>query len=156
MSQRQTPKMAIRIAINADEQPHAIDKPRLKKAVRTILKATGIRSAEVSIGIVTDDRMHELNRQFLNHDYPTDVLSFVLSYDEKRKSLEGEIIASSDYAAREAAIYGWSSHDELLLYIIHGCLHLVGYDDTTARAKKEMTEAETKYLKQLGVERPKT
>jgi probable rRNA maturation factor len=145
--------MAIRIAINADEQPHLIDKPRLKKAVRAILEDAGIRSAEISIGIVTDERMHELNRQFLNHDYPTDVLSFILKHDKKNKSLEGEIIASSDYAAREAVTYGWTGHDELLLYIIHGCLHLVGYDDTTARAKKEMTEAETRYLKQMGVER---
>jgi probable rRNA maturation factor len=145
--------MPIRIEINTDDQPHLIDKPRLKKAVRAILQDAGIRSAEISIGIVTDERMHELNRQYLNHDYPTDVLSFVLAHDKKRKSLEGEIIASSDYAAREAVSYGWTGNDELLLYIIHGCLHLVGYDDTTAKAKKEMTEAETKYLKQLGVER---
>jgi len=153
MSKRRTANFAIRIAINADDQPHDIDKPRLKKAVRAVLGDAGIRSAEISIGIVTDERMHELNRQYLNHDYPTDVLSFVLAHDKKRKSLEGEIIASSDYAAREAKSYGWTSQDELLLYIIHGCLHLVGYDDTTAKAKKEMTEAETKYLKQLGVER---
>jgi len=153
MSKRRTANFAIRIAINADDQPHDIDKPRLKKAVRAVLDDAGIRSAEISIGIVTDERMHELNRQYLNHDYPTDVLSFVLANDKKRKSLEGEIIANSDYAAREAVNYGWTGHDELLLYIIHGCLHLVGYDDTTAKAKKEMTEAETKYLKQLGVER---
>ena len=153
MSKRHLQKMAIRVAINSDDQPHAIDKPRLKKAVRTVLDDAGIRSAEISIGIVTDQRMHELNRRFLKHDYPTDVLSFVLKQDKKNYSLEGEIVASSDYAAREAEQYGWTMNDELLLYIIHGCLHLVGYDDTTARAKKEMTEAETKYLKQLGVER---
>jgi probable rRNA maturation factor len=153
MSIRSSAKMAIRIAINADAQPHAIDKPRLKKAVRGILGDAGICWAEISIGIVTDERMHELNRQYLKHDYPTDVLSFVLAHDKKRKSLEGEVIASSEYAAREAVSYGWSASDELLLYIIHGCLHLVGYDDTTARAKKEMTKAETKYLKQFGVER---
>jgi len=153
MSKRHLRKMAIRVAINADDQPHAIDKPQLKKAVRAILDDGGIRSAEISIGIVTDQRMHELNRQFLNHDYPTDVLSFVLKHDKKNHSLDGEIIASSDYAAREAAEYGWTANDELLLYIIHGCLHLVGYDDTTPRSKKEMTEAETKYLKRMGVER---
>jgi probable rRNA maturation factor len=145
--------MAIRIAINADDQPHAINKPRLRKVVRAILEDAGIRSAEISIGIVTDERMHELNRQYLDHDYPTDVLSFVLEYDKKRKSLEGEIIASSDYAAREAERYGWTGNDELLLYIIHGCLHLVGYDDTTPAAKKKMTEAEASYLKHFGLER---
>lgn len=145
--------MVFRIAINADDQPHAINKPRLKKAIRAVLDDAGIRSGEISIGIVTDERMHELNRQYLNHDYPTDVLSFVLAHDKKNKSLDGEIIASSDYAAREAARYGWSGNDELLLYIIHGCLHLVGYDDTTPAAKKKMTTAEASYLKQFGLER---
>ena len=153
MNTERSRNMAIRIAINADDQLHAINKPRLKKAVRAILQDGGILSADISIGIVTDERMHELNRQYLNHDYPTDVLSFVLTHDKKHKSLEGEIIASSDYATREALRYGWTGNDELLLYIIHGCLHLVGYDDTTARAKKEMTEAETRYLKQFGLER---
>jgi len=145
--------MPFKIEINADDQPHVVDKPRLKKAVRAILQDAGIRTAEISIGIVTDDRMHELNRQYLQHDYPTDVLSFVLAYDQKRKSLDGEIIASSDYAAREAPRYGWTSNDELLLYIIHGCLHLVGYDDTTPAAKKGMNEAEASYLKQFGLKR---
>jgi probable rRNA maturation factor len=153
MSHRQPGKTAVRIAINADDQPHGIDKLRLKKVVRAILKDAEIRSAEISIGVVTDECMHELNRQYLDHDYPTDVLSFVLAHDKKRKSLEGEIIASSDYAAREAPRYDWTMNEELLLYIIHGCLHLIGYDDTTARGKKKMTEAETKYLNQFGVER---
>src|SRR6476620_2412132 len=102
MNKRHLQKMAIRVAINADDQPHEIDKPRLKKAVRAILDDAGISSADISIGIVTDERMHELNRRFLDHDYPTDVLSFVLKHDKKNKTLDGEIVASSDYAAREA------------------------------------------------------
>jgi probable rRNA maturation factor len=140
------------IEINADEQPHAVNRLRLKKAVRTILRDAGIKSAEISIAIVTDARMHELNRQYLEHDYPTDVLSFVLADDKRAKSLEGEIIASSDYAAREAPRYGWTADDELLLYIIHGCLHLVGHDDTTPEAKQAMREAEATYLGRFGLE----
>lgn len=145
--------MAIKIEINTDEQTHTIDVSRLKNAIRAILQDAGIESAEISIGVVNDERMHELNRQFLNHDYPTDVLSFVLEYDEDRNSLDGEIIASSDYATREAKRYGWSMNDELLLYVIHGCLHLIGHDDTTDDAKAEMTAAETKYLKQFDLQR---
>jgi probable rRNA maturation factor len=153
MTNRPSRKLAIRIAINADDQPQTINKPRMKKAVRAVLQDAGIRSAEISIGIVTDERMHELNRRFLDHDYPTDVLSFVLKHDKKNQSVEGEIIASSEYAAREAPQYGWSADDELLLYIIHGCLHVVGYDDTTPAAKNKMTAAETKYLKQFDLHR---
>ncbi len=145
--------MSFKIEINTDDQTHAIDTSRLKKAIRSVLTDAGIESAEISVGVVNDQRMHELNRQFLEHDYPTDVLSFVLEYDEERNALDGEIIASSDYAAREATRYEWTMNDELLLYIIHGCLHLVGHDDTTDDAKAEMTAAEAKYLKQFGLER---
>jgi probable rRNA maturation factor len=144
--------VALTIEVNADQQSHAIDSARLKKAARLILRDAGVTSAEVSIAIVCDQRMHELNRQYLQHDYPTDVLSFVLARDERAKSLDGEIIASSDYAAREALRYGWTTDDELLLYIIHGCLHLVGYDDTTAQANSAMRAAESRYLQHFGLE----
>jgi len=140
------------IEINTDDQPHAVDRARIKKAVRLILKDAGIKSAEISIAIVSDERMHELNRQYLQHDYPTDVLSFVLASNERARSLDGEIIASADYAAREALRYGWTTGDELLLYIIHGCLHLIGYDDTTAKAKTAMRAAEAKYLGLFGLQ----
>ena len=140
------------IEINADDQSQVIDRARLKKAVRLILQDAGIRSAEISIAIVNDERMHALNRQYLEHDYPTDVLSFVLEHDPEEKSLDGEIVASSDYAAREASRYGWTTGDEVLLYVIHGCLHLVGHDDTTPQAKRVMRAAEAHYLSGFGLE----
>lgn len=143
--------MPFTIEINADEQPHQLDRSRLRKAVRLVLDGAGIRSAEISIAIVTDARMRELNRQYLQHDYPTDVLSFVLDHDEESKSLDGEIIASSEYAAREAVRYGWTTDDELLLYVIHGCLHLIGHDDTTPEGKQAMRQAEAKLLAEFGL-----
>ena len=144
--------MPLTIEINVEHQRHTVDSTRLKKAVRLILKDAGIRLAEISIAIVSDERMHELNLQYLQHDSPTDVLSFVLGRDERGRSLDGEIIASSDYAAREAAGYGWTTDDELLLYVVHGCLHLVGYDDTTSEGQAAMRAAEAKYLREFGLE----
>jgi len=136
----------------ADEQSaHQFVHARLKRAVRSVLHAAGIRSAEISIAIVDDPRMHALNRQYLDHDYPTDVLSFVLEHDETAGSLEGEIIVSADYAAREATRYGWTTDDELLLYVIHGCLHLVGHDDQTPEGQAAMREAEAKHLAFFGL-----
>jgi probable rRNA maturation factor len=136
----------------ADEQPaSAVDHARLKRAVREILTEAGVGSGEISIAIVGDRQMHELNRKYLQHDYPTDVLSFVLERDEQSGSLDGEIIVSADFAAREAARYGWTMDDELLLYVIHGCLHLVGYDDQTPEGRAAMREAETKHLAHLGL-----
>jgi len=135
----------------ADDERRSHDHARLKKAVKIILEDAGIRSGEISIAIVSDAEMHRLNRQYLNHDYPTDVLSFVLDQDAAAKSLDGQIIVSSDYAAREAPRYGWSSDDELLLYVIHGSLHLLGHDDTTPTAQRSMRQAETHYIRQFGL-----
>ena len=103
----------------------------------------------MSIAVVDDARMHELNRRYLDHDYPTDVLSFVLAHVGNH--LDGQIVVSFDYAAREAARYGWNADDELLLYVIHGSLHLVGYDDLNPEVKQEMRAAEQKYLAQFGL-----
>ena len=144
--------MAFTIEI-ANEQPaDGINTVRLKQGIRAVLKEAGIAEAEISVAIVDDARMHELNRQYLAHDYPTDVLSFVLEFDEQASSLDGEIIVSADYAAREAARYGWSTEDELLLYVLHGALHLVGHDDKTADAKLAMREAEARHLARFGLE----
>jgi len=60
---------------------------------------------------------------------------------------------SADYAAREAPTFGWSTDDELLLYTIHGALHLVGYDDLEPALKAEMHEQETAYLARFGLTR---
>ena len=136
----------------ADEQPlHSVNHPRLEQAVRLVLIGAGIQSAEISVAIVADARMHALNRQYLNHDYPTDVLSFVLEHDPDEHHLEGEIIVSADYAAREAVRYGWTTDDELLLYVIHGSLHLVGHDDQTPAALQAMRAAETSHLATFGL-----
>ncbi len=137
------------IAIARQHPSADVDEKRLRHAVKAILTDAGITSGEVSIAVVDDARMHELNRRYLNHDYPTDVLSFVLA--REGDSLEGQIIVSGDYAAREAVRYGWNADDELLLYTIHGTLHLAGYDDLNADAKREMREAERKYLTQFGL-----
>ena len=143
--------MSLVIEIADDEQPQAIDRRRLKDAVRGILTGAGIAAGEISIAVVTDERMQALNRQYLAHDYPTDVLSFLHDSDGEAHSLDGEIIVSSDYAVREAARYGWSPGDELLLYVIHGCLHLVGHDDTTPAGRRAMRAAEAEHLARFGL-----
>lgn len=143
--------MLLTIEIADEQTAHEIDHARLKRAVRSVLQAAGIRSAEISIAIVDDPRMHALNRQYLDHDYSTDVLSFILEYDEAAGSLDGEILVSADYAAREATRYGWTTDDELLLYVIHGCLHLVGHDDHTPQGQAAMRAAEAKHLAVFGL-----
>jgi probable rRNA maturation factor len=137
------------IQFNNDQPTLVVDEARLRQAIEHVLAGAGIGSAEVSVAIVDDPTIHQLNAQFLNHDYPTDVLSFLL--ERSGNSLDGEIVASADTAIRNAAEYGWSPADDLLLYIIHGALHLVGFDDTTDEAEAAMRQAEAEHLARFGL-----
>ncbi len=109
----------------------------------------GITRAEISVAAVGDAEMHRLNRQFLQHDYPTDVLSFVWESNENFRS--GEIIVSSETAIRRAPEFGWLPTQEMALYLIHGALHLVGYDDKSPMDQAEMRDRESHFLRLLGI-----
>ncbi len=137
------------IEINNDQASLTIGEDRLRQAVQNVLIASKIVEAEISVAIVDDPTIHKLNVQFLSHDYPTDVLSFVLEREGDR--LEGEIIASADTAIRSAGEFGWPPADELLLYVIHGALHLVGFDDTSPDLKTLMRQAEGEHLGRFGL-----
>src|SRR5205823_3325871 len=91
-----------------------------------------------------------LNHRYLNHDWPTDVLSFLL--EQRESHLEGEVIISADTAAAVAAEIGTTAENEQLLYIVHGMLHLVGYRDKSAAEVQEMRAAEARYLRQFVCE----
>jgi probable rRNA maturation factor len=114
------------------------------------LTDAGYQAASISLVVVDDPTIHDLNRRYLDHDYPTDVLSFPL--EDRGDYLEGEVVASADTAAREALNQGCTAADELTLYIIHGLLHLVGYRDKSAEEASRMRAAEKHYLNQAGIE----
>lgn len=135
--------LSIEIANEQDVLP-AINAQQLNQAAANVLREAGITAGAVSIAIVDDAEIHRLNKQFLAHDFPTDVLSFVL--DRVGERLEGEVIASAQTAVRAAGEYGWQPADELLLYVIHGTLHLVGYDDLDDEAREAMRAAERRHL----------
>ena len=126
-----------------------IDSDRLRRVVEAVLRDAGIADAALSIAVVDDPTIHALNRQYLAHDYPTDVLSFTLAQEPGR--LEGEVIVSADTALLRADEFGWPADDELLLYAIHGTLHLVGHDDVAESARAEMRSAEARYLRLVGL-----
>ena len=117
-----------------------------------MLADSEFETAYVSIAVVDDPTIHGLNVQYLGHDYPTDVLSFVL--EESTDRVEGELVVSADTAMRESQEAGWSPQDELLLYVIHGSLHLVGYDDHEPTDQIEMYAAEAHYLQRMGIKLP--
>ncbi len=136
----------------ADEQSQPLDPDPLIAAVEQILIDHQIASSEISIAIVDDPTIRSLNKQYLDHDYETDVISFVLECDEDLGSLAGQLIVSTDTAGRMATEIGGTMQEELLLYVIHGTLHLVGYDDKEPTEASEMREAEKRYLHSFGIE----
>jgi probable rRNA maturation factor len=144
----------IAIDICNDQQAFVVDEDRLRRSAAAILGDAGVSVGRLSIAIVDDPTIHELNRRYLAHDYATDVLSFVLERAEYQ--LEGEVVVSADTAARAAGQYGWSAGDELLLYVIHGALHLVGHDDATDEQRARMRQQERHYLALAGAQLPES
>ena len=115
-----------------------------------MLRAAGVAHARISVALVDDETIARLNWRYLRHRGPADVLSFVL---DDRDGLEGEVVVGAETALRAAPKYGWLPHDELLLYVVHGMLHLVGYDDRTARQRAEMQRKEKEVLEEFGIAR---
>jgi len=136
----------------ADEQTQPVDCDPLIAVVQKILDDHSIVKSEISIALVDDPAIRILNKQYLDHDYETDVISFVLESDEQSGSMTGQLIVSTDTAARLANEVGGTMADELLLYVVHGTLHLVGYDDKDPTDALEMRDAEKRYLAELGIQ----
>lgn len=95
----------------------------------------------------TDQYLRKLNRRFLNHDYYTDILTFVLS--DKGNPLVSEIYISIDRVKENSQKLNIFQHNELLRVIFHGALHLCGYNDNTDRQKIRMRQKEDEYLNML-------
>jgi probable rRNA maturation factor len=92
-----------------------------------------------------------LNRSYQGHDYETDVISFVLESDPEQQYLTGQLVVSLDTAASVAEELGIPIEHELLLYVIHGSLHLVGFDDQEPVRALKMRAAEQDFLGRLGI-----
>lgn len=136
-----------------DEQSAlTVDFERIRRAISKILADAGYTRGSIEIAAVAADPMHEMNVQFLGHDYVTDVLAFALEDDPDKGLLEGSIVVCSDFAIERAPDYGWPPEDELLMYAIHGALHLVGYDDHTSEDAPIMHAKEQEYLEYVGVD----
>jgi probable rRNA maturation factor len=143
----------VSVAIADQQSVLKVSRRKLTSVVRGVLAAEGITSAEISVALIDDRAMHALNRRHLNHDYPTDVLSFLLADEtpDGVRRIEGEIILSSETAAREAGRFGWNPLDELTLYLVHGLLHLCGYHDHSGRDRAAMRRREAEILQIWGL-----
>jgi probable rRNA maturation factor len=121
----------------------------LTDQARRAALAAGVERASLSVALVNDVRMMQLHHQFSGDVATTDVLTFDLHEDPR--SLEGEIVVCYDEACRQARAHGHTAEDEALLYVVHGLLHLMGYDDHDPAEAAKMHEREDELLTAIGV-----
>ena len=139
-----------KISIASPQEIIAIDRGKMREVARAVLEGEGIADYEISLAFVDNPTIHRLNKRYLDHDEPTDVLSFPLS-DPSARKLAGELVIGVEVAHQQAIERGHSVEAELALYVIHGLLHLCGHDDKSDVAAAEMRERERHYLAALGL-----
>ena len=124
---------------------------KLKMLIKTICNRFKVSKATISIAIVDDAWFRKLNKKFLNHNGTSDCLSFDLSDDKKQQSPRlFELIINGQKTVKEAKLRGHSSEAELALYVTHGLLHNIGFDDSTQKQSKKMHKTEDQILQQFG------
>ncbi len=149
-------KQDIVVQIAKDFKGINVRLPKLRKLVKTICnRFTGHQTrdtrCEISIAIVNDAKIRNLNTHFLNRKSTCDCLSFDLSDDEGPLSSKlFELVVNGEMAVKEANLRGHSSEAELALYITHGLLHNLGFDDSTQSGAQKMHDAEDEILQQIG------
>lgn len=122
----------------------------LRPGLGALLRRLDLADAELSVLLTDDDGIQALNRQWRGVDAPTDVLSFAFGEVEgPGDDVLGDIVISLPTAARQAAEHGHGVEDELWVLLVHGLLHLLGYDHQDPAEAAEMAEAEVKLLSGL-------
>jgi probable rRNA maturation factor len=145
---KKTPRKTF-LTITSRSKAMRTPRKRISQLVDFISTAESVDFTEIDIAIVGSREMSKINRQFLNHTGPTDVISFDLS--DPCENIVAEIIVCSDVAVQQAKRHGDNNtpQRELLLYITHGLLHVVGYDDTTSGKAKKMYSRQEKLLEEF-------
>lgn len=149
------------IEISNEQDQLELSTDWLREIVSETLTEEKVRAASISIAVVDNATIWRLNKRHLQHDYPTDVLSFLLDSDPTEpgssglrganRRLEGEVIVSAEMALQMAVQYHWRGADELCLYLVHGLLHLCGYDDLTPAEQLIMRQRERDVLRRWNL-----
>jgi probable rRNA maturation factor len=132
------------IWIRDEQRAVAVPEAAVRRLARRLL---GRRS--VSLAFVRDAVIRRLNREFLKHDRATDVIAFPLGDG----GVFGEVVVSGETARREARARGLPPEEELLRYVAHGILHLLGYDDHAPADRERMWKRQEAELRRLGAGR---
>ncbi|MBZ0200404.1 MAG: rRNA maturation RNase YbeY [Ignavibacteriaceae bacterium] len=125
-----------------------IGKVGVHKAINILKKHHQVSIASLIINFVSPEQIKEINAEYLNHHYVTDIITF--NYSGSNTDLDGEIFISPDEAAKNAKSYKIDFDNELKRLVVHGFLHLLGFDDKTRREKLIMRNMENQLLYRLN------
>ena len=148
------------ITVQMEEQYEGLlDADALHKLAMEVLKAEGVPGpVEVGVVVTTDAEVRALNKQYLGHDYETDVLSFGMMEDDEfitpseRPSYLGDVVVSYDRAAEQAPEYGHTAQMEVATLVVHGLLHLLGYNDAEDTERERMHARQNELLRISNLE----
>ena len=135
--------MVKNLSVNS-EKKITVDKRYVHSVVKALSKYLNFECADLEIIFVSEDYIFELNKEYLNHVNTTDIITF--DYSESRDNLSGEIYISVDDGRKNAERFNCSFEVEILRLIIHGILHLLGYDDIEEHDKKVMKKLENELV----------
>jgi rRNA maturation RNase YbeY len=125
-------------------QDSTINKRAAHKLISLLKKEFNLSISFLSISFINSVELREINKEYLNHDYETDVITF--NYSKKKQEIDGEILISFEEAKRNAEKYYVSYGKELNRLVIHGMLHLLNFNDNNKENKKIMKRMENKLL----------
>jgi len=140
-------KMVIKINISNNYPHFQIQNSAATALVKHVLRDEGLAAPEISVILIDDEYLRKLHRDFLNDDTFTDVMTFNLGGED---DIEGEIYISVDRAKRYAMEFNVLPEEEIARLIIHGLLHLNGFDDQTVEEREKMREMEAFYLRKYA------
>ncbi|SFE53093.1 rRNA maturation RNase YbeY [Sunxiuqinia elliptica] len=126
-----------------DIEEFQLDQPKTIEWIKNSIRKEGKNTSEISFIFCSDDYLLDINRQYLDHDYYTDIITF--DYVEG-DDVSGDVFISIDRVRENAETFQVGFQNELNRIIIHGVLHLLGYKDKEADEKKIMTGKEDYYL----------
>lgn len=128
-------------ACNAVQFP----KKEVHRIASFVCRKEKVSTADLSFVFVDDTKIRTINKQFLNHDYVTDIITFSL----EEKNVAAEIYINVRQAKRQAKEHLVTIRNEMTRLVVHGTLHALGYDDMTPALKKTMVERQERYVEQL-------
>ena len=140
------------VLIDNRQSRHKISLKKIKQTAQVILSALDCPDSEISILIVDDPQIAELNQQYLNREGPTNVIAFAMregEFSDLSPHLLGDVVISADTAAREAQIAATSMEQRFNELLVHGILHLMGYDHETSDDAARVMEQKSQELMEL-------